>query len=405
MTSLIPLPVILLFNKHINFAPIPTIMATMRALVLTPKEKHASVQSVPIPEPAPTEILVRVGAVALNRVDWLYTANPIAAQDRRIIGSDFAGVVTKVGRDIEDIADPRTMVGARVAGFVQGACSVNERPGAFAQYVSVEWDLTWRVPAAMTLEQAATISLCGLTAAQGVFNRLQLPCPFVETNGIGSVAAEPVSVLIYGATSSLGLFAAQLVRLSEQFSVTRIRLIGVASTSKYSLLREHPYKYDVLIDYRDADWPHQVREVARASSGVDFAIDAVSVSPTVEKVESTLAPGGRFAVFRAPAVGNYNMADLKIKPIIGAVWEGLGKEIGYQGATIPADPAAREFAARFFAFLSSEALHGKPRLMANPLRQMSGGLDKITEGLSLVSGNPPSGMRPVSAEKVVYTID
>jgi NADPH:quinone reductase-like Zn-dependent oxidoreductase len=92
----------------------------MKALVVTPKDKLVSVQDIPVPEAGPGEILVRVGAFALNRVDWLYTANPVAAQDRRVVGSDFAGVVKKVGTNIKELADSRVQVGARVAGFVQG---------------------------------------------------------------------------------------------------------------------------------------------------------------------------------------------------------------------------------------------------------------------------------------------
>ncbi|KAF5010464.1 hypothetical protein FDECE_3383, partial [Fusarium decemcellulare] len=294
----------------------------MKGLVVTSKDGLVTVQDIPIPEPDPSEILIRVGAVALNRVDWLYTANPVAAQDRRVIGSDFAGVVTKVGRDVEKLDDPRARVGTRVASFVQGACSVNERPGAFAQYVCVEWDLVWHVPETMSLQEAASVSMCGLTAAQGVFSRLQLPCPFAATEGFTQLGLRPggeVSFLIYGATASLGLFAAQLVRLSEQLSGTKIRLIGLASPSKHELLRKEPYKFDVLIDYHDTDWPEQVRKATSSSGGVHYAVDAVSVSPSVEQVESTLAPEGRCAVYRSPALGKFDINKLRHKPLIGAV--------------------------------------------------------------------------------------
>ncbi|CVL07882.1 related to toxD gene [Fusarium mangiferae] len=379
----------------------------MRALVLAPKDKFVTVQDIPIPEPSPSELLIRVGAVALNRVDWLYTANPVATQDYRVVGSDFAGEVVKVGSDLDKVDDPRVKVGTRVASFVQ-ACSVNERPGAFAQYVCVEWDLAWHIPDNMSFEEAAGISLCGLTAAQGVFSRLQLPCPFAETEGYGHLglnSGDPVNILIYGATTSLGLFAAQLVRLSEKFSGTKVNLIGVASASKHDLLRAKPYAFDALIDYHDADWTEQVKRLTANTGGVHYAVDAVSVSPTVEQVESILAPGGRFAVYRSPALGKFDITKLRIKPLIGAVWEGLGVEIGYQGASIPANPQARKFAAEFFNFLGSEASQGKVKLDSNPVRQMPGGLDKIAEeGLPLISPNKVPGVRAVSAEKVVYTI-
>ncbi|KAI3573100.1 chaperonin 10-like protein [Fusarium oxysporum f. sp. albedinis] len=347
---------------------------------------------VPVPKPAPSEVLVRVGAVALNRIDWLYTASPIVAQDYRVVGSDFAGVITKIGKDIEKLDDPRAKVGTRVANFVQG--------GAFAQYVCVEWDLAWHIPDTMSAEEAAGISMCGLTAAQGVFRRLQLPCPFAETDGVRRLGLKPeerVNFLIYGATASLGLLAAQLVRWSEQLSGRKIRIIGMASASKHHLLREKPYNVDVLIDYHDADWPEQVRKLTESSGGVHYAVDAVSVSPTVEQVESTLASEGRFAVYRSPSLGKSDINKLRIKPRIGAVWEGLG-------ANIPANSEARKFATKFFEFLGSEALSGKAKLESNPVRHMSGGLDKIEEGLALVSPNKIPGVRPVSAKKVVYTI-
>ncbi|KAM0427387.1 hypothetical protein ACHAQK_012102 [Fusarium lateritium] len=380
----------------------------MRALVVTPKDKLVTVQDIPIPEPGPSEILVRVGAVALNRVDWLYTANPVAAQDYRVVGSDFAGEVAKVGSGLEKVDDPRVKVGTRVASFVQGACSVNERPGAFAQYVCIEWDLAWHVPDSISFEGAAGVSMCGLTAAQGVFSRLQLPCPFAETKGfdrLGLKSGEPVNILIYGATASLGLFAAQLVRLSEKFSGVKVNLIGVASASKHDLLRAKPYSFDALIDYHDADWTEQVKKLTESAGGVHFAVDAVSVSPTVEQVESILATEGRFAVYRSPALGKFDINKLRVKPLIGAVWEGLGVEIGYQGSSIPANPRARKFAAEFFKFLGTEASQGSAKLESNPVRQMPGGLDKIAEqGLPLISPNKVPGVRAVSAEKVIYTI-
>lgn len=115
-----------LHNLYLYFYPTTQyIMATMRTLVVTPNDKTVTVQVIPVPEPQPNQILVRVSAVALNRVDWLYTANPVAAQDHRVVGSDFAGEVIKVGEDLVNHADPRTKIGTRVAGFVQGGKSTS----------------------------------------------------------------------------------------------------------------------------------------------------------------------------------------------------------------------------------------------------------------------------------------
>ncbi|KAF4830927.1 Enoyl reductase [Colletotrichum tropicale] len=337
----------------------------MKALVLSPSESSVSVRTIPKPLPGPREILIKIYAVALNHVDALYAKNPIAAQDDRVIGSDFSGEVVQLGEGLDVVDDARAKIGTRVAGFVQGACSVNLRPGAFAEYLAVEYDLTWHIPTTLSFESTATISLCGLTAAQGVFARLQLPCPFFNTrgfSGLGLGADSIVNVFIYGATSSLGLYAAQLVRASEKTSGRTIRLIGAASASKHAMLKQRPYGYDVLVDYWDVDWVEQVRRAARG--GVQYAIDAISKSPSAEQVEQTLAE---------------------------------------DGATLPANPDARRFTAEFYNYMGSEASSGVVKVQSNPVRLMPGGLERIAlEGFALLTG--AGGERPVSAEKIVYTI-
>ncbi|KAK1523897.1 uncharacterized protein CCOS01_08984 [Colletotrichum costaricense] len=375
------------------------------------KDQSVAVQDIPAPEPGPREILVRVRAVALNHVDALYTNKPIAAQEYRVVGSDFAGEVASVGTDIQNIDDPRVKIGTHVAGFVQGGQLNN--PGPFAEYVVIDYDLTWNIPIEMSFQEAATVSLCGLTAAQGVFSRLELPGPFTQPRSFDHLRLaneEPVNVFIYGATTSLGLFAAQLVRLAEKTFGTQIRLIGAASSAKHGMLRQAPYLYDELVDYRDADWQESVRKVCGISGGVHYGIDAVSQSPSVERVHDTLVNEGKLAVFRAPALAGFDPSKLSIKPVTGAVWEGLGVEIQYQGITFPANLEAREFATQFYNYLGSEASLGKVKLQANPVRMMRGGLENIaSEGIPLfgpkqVNEPPKDHMRPVSGEKVVYTV-
>jgi len=92
----------------------------MKALVLTTTNCAASVLDVPTPEPEDTQLLVKVHAVALNPVDALYVAKPIAKQSQRIVGSDFAGEVVHVPESLRSSGDPRLKVGARVAGYLQG---------------------------------------------------------------------------------------------------------------------------------------------------------------------------------------------------------------------------------------------------------------------------------------------
>ncbi|KAH7233153.1 chaperonin 10-like protein [Fusarium tricinctum] len=388
----------------------------MKALVLNTSLRTAIVEDLDRPTPNAGEILVHVRAIALNPVDELYVTSPIAAQEKRIIGTDFAGVVVEAGPGINDPLDSRVKSGTRVAGFLQGACSVNDRPGAFAEYITIPYDLVWAVPKGLSLEEASTISMCGLTAAQAIHGRLGLPSPF-STNPSTQHrnGSEVTNVFIYGSSTSVGLYAAQLVRISEKVSGRPASLIGAASSSKHEILRNKPYSYDVLVDYRDPEWVKKVKD-ATNGKGIDLALDCISENKTVYNTHDTLAPSAKFAVIRGPVGGGYDPELLKVKPAYGAVWEGLGVEVGYNGAVLPANPDAHSFAKEFYKFLSKPLPADRAQLEPNPVRPMPGGLGKvIPDGFSLLGSGSVSErvklardedyIRPISAEKLVYTIN
>ncbi|SCO58438.1 related to toxD gene [Fusarium fujikuroi] len=387
----------------------------MKALVLNTALKKAIVEDVDRPSPGSHDILINVRAIALNPVDELYVSSPIAAQEKRIVGTDFAGVVVEAGSAIGDLPDPRVKIGTRVAGFLQGASSVNDRPGAFAEFIVVPYDLVWKIPDNLTFEEASTISMCGLTAAQALFGRLGLPSPFsLAPQALSEGDTKITNLFIYGSSTSVGLYATQLARIAARVSGMHIRLIGAASSSKHDMLRNEPYSYDVLVDYRDEDWVQKVKN-ATSGEGVDLALDCISEGQTVYKTHETLASSAKFAVIRGPVGGQYDPALLTVKPTYGAVWEGLGVEVGYNDAVILANPDAHAFAKEFYNFLSKSPPSGRAQLEPNPVRLMPGGLKRVVQdgfrllGTGLVSERsrierPEQYMRPVSAEKLVYSL-
>lgn len=264
----------------------------------------------------------------------------------------------------------------------------------------------------MPLENASAVSMCGLTAAQGVFYRMGLPAPFADTaSATSSQQAEPINVLVYGSSSSLGQYAAQMVNMAEKTSGRKIRLIGAASRAKHAFLSAAPFNYDVLVDYRDADWPEQVRK-ATEGAGVQYAVDSIAEGNTPALVESTLSEDGKFVTFVPHSPDDYDASKLRIQPVYGAVWEGLGEMVTFRpGMVFPADLKARAFAASFFDYLGS----GGVKVVPNPIRLMPGGLENVVaDGLALVSHAKVSQrkvqdrteeyMRPISGEKIVYTI-
>lgn len=395
----------------------------MNALILNAEARTAAIQSVPLPAPAPNELLVKVECISLNPIDPLYVQNPLA-HSGRTIGSDFTGTITELGSGITQSLGLQK--GDRVAGFLQGACSVNERPGAFAEFLTIPADLVWKVPRGVSANEAAGVSLVALTAAQGIWYRLGLAAPFVYDRDAALLEnlewgyqRDPTIIgesgvtnfFIYGASTSVGLYAAQFIRLSAKTSGRNVRLFGAASKSRWDMLKAQPYGYDQLVDYRDQKWPEQIHALTD-NAGIDYAYDCISEGDTVRRVGSLLSKDGKMAIVRSRAGGAWKADDLPVEPIYGAVWEGLGEEIQYQGFTVKKSLAARNFAVAFYKWLS-EAVGSE--VFPTPFRLMPGGLEKVVEdGFQLLGAGSMDDrhvkrtedwMRPVSAEKIVYKID
>ncbi|KAF9728704.1 hypothetical protein PMIN04_004204 [Paraphaeosphaeria minitans] len=393
----------------------------MKALILHAEARTSKLEDIQPPTPSLTEILISVKAIALNPIDPLYVAHPLA-QTGRTIGSDFAGTIVSLGSSVPAHSNLRP--GTRVAGFLQGACSVNDRPGAFAEFAVVEWDLVWSVPDDFSFEEASGVSLVALTAAQAIWYRLGLPAPF-EYDKVGVLEEHPewtwaregtrelpdtIDFFVHGASTSVGLFAAQMMRNSAAVAGKRVRLFGAASKARWEMLKAAPLEYDHLIDYRDEDWPEQIRKMT-GDVGVHFAYDCISEGSSVEKVSSTLAINGRSAIVRSRAGGAWKSDGLSFEPIYGAVWEGLGEEVQYQGMMVDRSPAARDFAVAFYKWLGQAV---GTSLKPVPVRRMPGGLSKVMEdGFQLLgSGNmddrkierEEDWMKPLSAEKLVYSL-
>ncbi|KAK1833625.1 hypothetical protein QBC39DRAFT_400858 [Podospora conica] len=389
----------------------------MKALLLSPALKTATVTHLPLPLPPPqlpSHLLLRTSHIALNPVDALYTLHPLASPTdppRTDVGSDFSGTV------LPPSSHPSLPPGTLVAGFLQGASSSNPLPGAFAEYITVESDLVWRVPRGMSAAQAAGVSLCGLTAAQMVVWRLGMPAAFgyVPSGGTDVRAAgvwegkDEVTVFVYGASTSVGIYAAQLVRRGFEAAGRRVRLIGAAGRGRWGVLRGGTYGYEELVDYKDEGWVGRVRGFTEEGRGVDFALDCVSEGVTVRMVSETLGEGGKVAIVRSREGGAWRTEGVPMEKVVyGAVWEGLGKEVGYTGFVVPASAEARAFAAAFYRWLSE----GR-NLEPSPVRLMPGGLERVVEdGFALLGAGTMEDrvsreeewMKPVHGEKLVYQI-
>jgi putative PIG3 family NAD(P)H quinone oxidoreductase len=214
------------------------------------------------PVPGPSEVLIEVGAAAVNRPDLLQRRGlyppPPGASD--ILGLECAGVVTAVGPGTSSVT-----VGDRVMALLAG--------GGYAEQVSVPERQTLPIPKGLDVTQAAAIPETFLTAFEALFSFGKL--------------GPAESVLIHAAAGGVGSAAVQLAKASGA------RVFATTSGGEKAKLAES-LGADRVVDYRNEDFASVVLE-ATSGAGVDVIVDLVGAA-YAEAHARCLATGGRHVV-------------------------------------------------------------------------------------------------------------
>ena len=221
------------------------------------------VREIERPQPAASEVLVRVEAVSVNRADldaivarWFFIRLFFGLRRPRVkrVGLDVAGVVEAVGEEAT-----RFKVGDRVFGdlFSYGS-------GAFAEYVAAPEKAFAAIPTDMSFEVAATLPHSAVLALQGL--RL----------GNGRAVGQGDRVLVVGASGNVGPFAVQIAR-SRGAHVT-----AVASGDKLDFVRS--LGANEVIDYRTTDY-------TRPAQPYDWILDVDAHHP-LRRWRRALKQGG-----------------------------------------------------------------------------------------------------------------
>jgi len=208
------------------------------------------------PVVSPRDILVDIRAASVNPIDNRVRKGELKQlvkyQFPLLMGTDLAGVVTAVGRDVRRFA-----VGDEVY-----ARPNRQRIGSFAERISVHEDEAALKPKSLTFEEAASIPLVGLTSRQAMIE-------------LGNIKPGH-KILIHAGAGGVGTFAIQLAKhLGAHVATT-------ASKAKHELVRS--LGADEVIDYRNQDF-------AQALSDYDMVFDTQG-GDTLLKSFDVLREGG-----------------------------------------------------------------------------------------------------------------
>ncbi|MFD8035338.1 NADP-dependent oxidoreductase [Streptomyces sp. NPDC059717] len=238
---------------------------------------------VPIPEPGPGEVLVRVHAVGINPPDWYLrdglTNIPPETRPKFdlpvIPGTDVSGVVEAVAADVEGFS-----VGDEVFGLLRF-------PGfegsAYAEYVAAPASDLAHKPAGIDHVHAAGAPMALLTAWQFLIELgHDHPSPFQAARHRPVALDAGTTVLVNGAAGGVGHFAVQLAKWKGA------HVIAVASGAHESFLRE--MGADEFVDYTKVRPEELVRSV-------DLVLDAVGGRDSKRFLRTLKRGGALFPVF------------------------------------------------------------------------------------------------------------
>src|SRR5215471_14756848 len=222
---------------------------------------------VPTPSPKSGEVLVRVGAAALNPIDTYIRAGVVAMPLPKpfIPGCDLAGNVAAVGSGVKAFK-----VGDRVWGSNQGLLG---RQGTFAEYASVLEDWLYVTPPGIADETAAAVALVGITAHIGLFR-----CANAQAGDI---------VFVNGGSGGVGSMVVQMAKAVGAQVITT-----VGSAEKAELCKS--WGADCVLNYKTDDVPAGVRAFTK-DRGVNVWYETQR-EPDFQRTLPLMAMRGRIVI-------------------------------------------------------------------------------------------------------------
>ncbi|KAK3672742.1 hypothetical protein LTR78_007328 [Recurvomyces mirabilis] len=221
-----------------------------------------TVSDLPDPKPQPNQYAIEVHATATNFFDLLQIRGKYQHQPPLpwVSGAEFSGVITA------------TPTSGKVAKYKVGDKVFGSAMGGYATKVCAKEEQLRLVPKGWTFFEAAGLFVTMPTSYAGLVTRCNIKA--------GDW------VLVHAAAGGVGLAA---VQIAKAFGATVIATAG--TPHKLSVAKR--FGADHVVDYRQDDWPQQVKKLTPKSRGVDIVYDPVGL---IDKSTKCIAWNGRLCV-------------------------------------------------------------------------------------------------------------
>lgn len=261
-------------------------------------------EEAPIPQPGPGQVLIKVESASVNYADIVRRRNdpyPLPTVLPAVLGGEVAGTIESVGDTTISLVK-----GTRVFALLP-----NGGIGGYAQFALADIASVIAIPPELDFDIACTLVVAGVTAYQTLKEAARI---------------QPGdSVFIPGAAGGVGAYAVQLAKLLGAGNI-----IGSASTAEK---RDQVLRLgaDHAIDYTDADWPQQVKQLTKGR-GADVVLEMAGGASFNHSL-SALAPFGRLVVY---GTASRERSNLVPQQLLGPCQSVVGY---YVGAWFAAQPA------------------------------------------------------------------
>ncbi|MGA7524891.1 MAG: NADP-dependent oxidoreductase [Acidobacteriaceae bacterium] len=228
------------------------------------KREPGRIGETPDPELREKDVLVQVHAAGVNPLDSKIRDGEfklvLPYRLPLILGNDVAGVVLRVGSRVR-----RFKIGDEVY-----ARPPADRIGSFAELISMDEDAVAIMPRNLSMEEAASVPLVGLTAWQALVGKANLK--------------KGQKVLIHAGSGGVGIFAIQLAKHLGATVATTTSTANVAWVKSLGA--------DVVVDYKTTQFENVLHDydVVLNSLGTDMLNKSLKV----------LKPGGKLISISGP---------------------------------------------------------------------------------------------------------